>query len=61
MMLTRGTAPSGCGHDGGAAGMNANLRVFPDSCYVVVAPSNLDPSRANWLADIFVNRTPSGN
>ena len=58
MMLARGDAPPGYGHDGGAPGMSAYLRVFPDSGYVVVALSNLDPPRANWLADTFVNRMP---
>lgn len=57
-MLTRGDGPAGYGHDGGAPGMSAYLRVFPDSGYVVVALSNLDPPRANWVADIFVNRMP---
>lgn len=61
MMLTLGAGPSGYGHDGGAPGMSAYLRVFPGSGYVVVALSNLDPPRANWLADTFVNRMPSGN
>lgn len=58
MMIGRGDTPAGYGHDGGAPGMSAYLRVFPDSGYVVVALSNLDPPRANWLADIFVNRMP---
>lgn len=48
------------GHDGGAPGMSAYLRVFPDSGHVVVALSNLDPPRANWVGDAFVNRMPLG-
>lgn len=59
MMLNRGVTPPGYGHDGGAPGMSAYLRVFPDSGYVVVALSNLDPPRANWLAETFVNRMPT--
>lgn len=57
-MLTRPDEPKGYGHDGGAPGMSAYLRVFPQSGYVVIALSNLDPPRANWLADTFVNRMP---
>lgn len=57
-MLTRPDEPKGYGHDGGAPGMSAYLRIFPDSGYVVVTLSNLDPPRANWLADTFVNRMP---
>jgi D-alanyl-D-alanine carboxypeptidase len=58
MMVNRGDGPRWYGHDGGAPGMSAYLRVFPDSGYVVVALSNLDPPRANWVGDIAANRLP---
>ena len=58
MMVNRGEGPRWYGHDGGAPGMSAYLRVFPDSGYVVVALSNLDPPRANWVGDVFANRMP---
>jgi D-alanyl-D-alanine carboxypeptidase len=58
MMVSRGEGPRWYGHDGGAPGMSAYLRVFPDSGYVVVALSNLDPPRANWVGDVFANRMP---
>jgi CubicO group peptidase (beta-lactamase class C family) len=58
LMLTRGNEPTGYGHDGGAPGMSAFLRIFPETGYVVIALSNLDPPRANWLGDTFVNRMP---
>lgn len=57
-MIGRGDGPAGYGHDGGAPGMSAFLRIYPDRGYVVVALSNLDPPRANWIADVFVNRMP---
>lgn len=58
MMIGQDNTPRAYGHDGGAPGMSAYLRIFPDSGYVVVALSNLDPPRANWLADVFVHRMP---
>jgi CubicO group peptidase (beta-lactamase class C family) len=58
MMVSRGDGPRWYGHDGGAAGMSAYLRVYPDSGYIVVALSNLDPPRANWVGDVFANRGP---
>ena len=40
MMVSRGDGPRWYGHDGGAPGMSAYLRVFPESGYVVVALIN---------------------
>ena len=45
------------GHGGGAPGMNGELRVYPQSGYVVVVLSNLDPPAATQVADFFDQRT----
>jgi len=39
------------GHNGGAPGMNGDLRVYPKTGYVIVALSNLDPPAASGMAD----------
>lgn len=46
------------GHGGGAPGMNGDLRVYPDSGYVVAVLSNLDPPSATRLADWLEQRLP---
>jgi D-alanyl-D-alanine carboxypeptidase len=46
------------GHGGGAPGQNGDLRVFPESGYVVVALSNYDPPAASRLADFIAVRLP---
>ena len=46
------------GHGGGAPGQNGDLRVFPESGYVIVALSNLDPPAASRLADFVAARLP---
>jgi len=46
------------GHEGGAPGMNGELRVFPDQGYVVVVLSNLDPPAAHRLVEYFSLRMP---
>lgn len=46
------------GHGGGAPGMNAELRVFPNAGIVIVALANLDPPAATLLADYCANRMP---
>lgn len=48
------------GHGGGAPGMNGELRIYPQSGYVVVVVSNLDPPAATRVAD-FLDRRMSGN
>jgi len=53
-----GTADGWYGHGGGAPGMNGDLKIFPESGYVIVALANLDPPAAGKLADWFVNRMP---
>lgn len=44
------------GHGGGAPGANAELDIYPDSGYIVVVLSNLDPPYANRVADFIGNR-----
>jgi D-alanyl-D-alanine carboxypeptidase len=44
------------GHAGGAPGMNADLRVFPSSGYVVVVLSNLDPPAAQRVSEFLTLR-----
>jgi CubicO group peptidase (beta-lactamase class C family) len=46
------------GHGGGAPGMNGELRIFPESGYVVVTLANLDPPAAIYLADFISDRLP---
>jgi CubicO group peptidase (beta-lactamase class C family) len=46
------------GHGGGAPGMNADLRVFPESGTVIVTLANVDPPVANRLAEFYINRMP---
>jgi CubicO group peptidase (beta-lactamase class C family) len=46
------------GFAGGAEGMNAEMRVYPQLNTVIVALSNLDPSAAEWLVDFYANRMP---
>lgn len=47
------------GHNGGAPGMNGDLRIYPQSGYVVIALSNLDPPAATRLVDYFTLRMPA--
>jgi D-alanyl-D-alanine carboxypeptidase len=44
------------GHGGGAPGMNAAFRVFPELDAVVVALANLDPLAADNQANYYANR-----
>ena len=46
------------GHSGGAPGQNGDLRVFPESGYVIVALSNLDPPAASRMVDFIAARLP---
>ena len=56
-MMTRGEGKfRSYGHNGGAPGMNAELRIMPELGYVVVVLSNLDPPAASRLANFFLNR-----
>ena len=46
------------GHNGGAPGMNGDLRVFPQLGIVIVSLSNLDPPAASRMADYYALRMP---
>jgi D-alanyl-D-alanine carboxypeptidase len=46
------------GHSGGAPGMNGELRIFPDSAYVVAVLSNRDPPLASAVANFVSQRIP---
>lgn len=48
------------GHGGGAPGMNATFRVYPELDSVVVALANLDPEAAGEQADFYANRMALG-
>ena len=50
-------APS-YGHEGGAPGMNADLRIFPDQRTIIVCLSNLDPMGADTLTNFYALRMP---
>lgn len=50
---------TGFGHEGGAEGMNGELRIFPQLHRVVVVLSNLDPPAAHRLLDYYVLRMPA--
>lgn len=46
------------GHSGGAPGMNAELRIFPDQDAVVIGLSNMDFGGASVLVDYYTLRMP---
>jgi CubicO group peptidase (beta-lactamase class C family) len=46
------------GHGGGAPGMNGDLEICPNSGYVIVVLSNLDPPAAGNISDFIANRLP---
>jgi len=46
------------GHDGGAEGMSASLRVYPELGYVLVGLANVDAPAAERLTEFFSNRMP---
>lgn len=58
MFITGEGAMRNFGHSGGAPGQNGDLRVFPESGYVIVALSNLDPPAASRMADVIAARLP---
>jgi D-alanyl-D-alanine carboxypeptidase len=58
-MVVQGEGPRrNFGHSGGAPGQNGDLRVFPDSGYVIVALSNFDPPAATRLMEFIAVRLP---
>src|SRR5580700_5486988 len=54
-----GTPMRHFGHGGGAPGMNGELQIFPQTGYVVIVLSNLDPPAASRVSDFIVNRLPA--
>jgi CubicO group peptidase (beta-lactamase class C family) len=46
------------GHGGGAPGMNGELRILPQSGYVVAVLSNLDPPAASRVLSFVLSRLP---
>jgi CubicO group peptidase (beta-lactamase class C family) len=54
-----GTPEHHFGHGGGAPGMNGDLEIFPQSGYVIVVLSNLDPPAASRISDFIANRLPA--
>jgi CubicO group peptidase (beta-lactamase class C family) len=57
MVYPDDAAPS-FGHEGGAPGMNGDLRIFPAQHTVLVCLSNLDPMAADTLTDFYALRMP---
>ena len=57
---TRGKAEmANFGHSGGAPGMNADFRIYPQSGVVIVALSNRDGPYAESLAGFYATRMPA--
>jgi CubicO group peptidase (beta-lactamase class C family) len=48
------------GHGGGAPGMNGDLRIYPQSGYVIAVLSNLDPPAAGRVSQFIASRLPAG-
>jgi CubicO group peptidase (beta-lactamase class C family) len=46
------------GHGGGAPGMNGDLKIYPQSGYVIAVLSNLDPPAANSISSYIDLRLP---
>jgi CubicO group peptidase (beta-lactamase class C family) len=46
------------GHGGGAPGMNGDLRIYPESGYVVAVLTNLDPPAADQISEHLDGRLP---
>jgi D-alanyl-D-alanine carboxypeptidase len=51
--------PRSFGHAGGAPGMNGDLRVFPESGYVIAVLTNLDPPSATDISSFAALRVPT--
>jgi D-alanyl-D-alanine carboxypeptidase len=47
------------GHGGGAPGMNGDLRIYPQSGYIMVVLANIDPPAAGRIADWLDARLPT--
>jgi CubicO group peptidase (beta-lactamase class C family) len=48
------------GHGGGAPGMNGDLRIYPETGYVIAALTNIDPPAATRLTEWVDLRLPAG-
>jgi hypothetical protein len=46
------------GHGGGAPGMNGELKICPQSGYVIAVLANMDPQAASNAADFIAARLP---
>ncbi len=47
------------GHPGKSDGVNAELRIYPESGYIVSVTANLEPPAAEELAAFIGDRLPS--
>ena len=54
----RKDAAGAVGHSGGAPGMNGDLRIYPQSGYVVAVLANLDPPAAQQVSEFLDLRLP---
>ena len=48
------------GHGGGAPGMNGDLKIFPQSGYVIAILANMDPPAASRISEFIAQRLPVG-
>jgi CubicO group peptidase (beta-lactamase class C family) len=46
------------GHGGGAPGMNGDLKIFPQSGYVIAVLANMDPPAAGRISEFIAQRLP---
>jgi hypothetical protein len=46
------------GHGGGAPGMNGDLKICPQSGYIIAVLANLDPPAAQRASDYVATRVP---
>ena len=46
------------GHGGGAPGMNGDLKICPQSGYVIAVLANFDPQAAGHASDFITARLP---
>ena len=44
---------------GGAPGMNGDLKIYPQSGYVVAVLANVDPPAAGRISEFIASRLPS--
>lgn len=56
---TRAEGVRWIGHGGGAPGMNGELKINPESGYIIAVLANLDPPAASRVADFAASRLPA--